>query len=82
MLQSTEQEGQLVPSTQLAPFMLTQPEMKMLELEAPVEITPHGREEEIQAPRPSASSSSSQSWLQARQETWPLKTELSVWHFK
>lgn len=75
LLQSTEQEGQLGPSTQLAPFMLSLPETKMLELEAPVEITPHGRGE-TKALRHQARSSSSQSWLWGHQETRPLNRAL------
>lgn len=51
LLHSTEQEGYLMPSTRLLPLTLTLPDVKMLELEASTEVTPHGRDEKTKALR-------------------------------
>lgn len=64
LLQSTEQEGQPVLSTRLAPFMPALPETKMLGLETPMQVTHHGRDEESKALRHEASSP--RSWSRLR----------------
>lgn len=51
LLHSTEQEGQLVQSTRLTLLLLTLPDTKMLELQAPMEVTPYGRDKKTKASR-------------------------------